>query len=158
MLLLTETIKGANSFLLELVPVRKKVNISILDSFPLNDYRINPKYWNTLFTYHTFPKIWNSPFYYLFIVWNIAVCIENSVDPDQTPRSAASDLGLYCLQRYICPNMVIMVDIPFKPKSSSLPASMHGLTITLAYGFSLIRYSGTRSAIKVAPYDRWLCP
>ena len=22
----------------------------------------------------------------------------NSVDPDQTPRSAASDLGLYCLQ------------------------------------------------------------
>ena len=25
------------------------------------------------------------------------VCNANSVDPDQTPRSAASDLGLYCL-------------------------------------------------------------
>ena len=28
----------------------------------------------------------------------------NSVDPDQTPRSAASDLDLHCLQRPICPN------------------------------------------------------
>ena len=27
----------------------------------------------------------------------------NSVDPDQTPRSAASDLGLHCLLRLICP-------------------------------------------------------
>ena len=35
---------------------------------------------------------------------NIAVYIANSVDPDQTPHSAASDLGLYCLQRPICPN------------------------------------------------------
>ena len=28
----------------------------------------------------------------------------NSVDPDQTPRAAASDLGLHCLQRSICSN------------------------------------------------------
>ena len=28
----------------------------------------------------------------------------NSVDPDQTPQSAASDLGLHCLQRPICSN------------------------------------------------------
>ena len=28
----------------------------------------------------------------------------NSVDPDQTPRSAASDLGVHCLQMPICPN------------------------------------------------------
>ena len=28
----------------------------------------------------------------------------NSIDPDQTPRSAASDLGLHCLQKPICPN------------------------------------------------------
>ena len=28
----------------------------------------------------------------------------NSVDPDQMPHSAASDLGLHCLQRPICPN------------------------------------------------------
>ena len=27
----------------------------------------------------------------------------NSVDPDQTPRSAASDLGLHCLPRSVCP-------------------------------------------------------
>ena len=28
----------------------------------------------------------------------------NSVDPDQTTRSAASDLGLHCLHRPACPN------------------------------------------------------
>ena len=27
----------------------------------------------------------------------------NSVDPDQTPRSAASDLGLHCLLNPPCP-------------------------------------------------------
>ena len=30
--------------------------------------------------------------------------LANSVDPDQTPSSAASDLGLHKLQRPICPN------------------------------------------------------
>ena len=28
----------------------------------------------------------------------------NSVDPDETPCSAASHLGLYCLLRPVCPN------------------------------------------------------
>ena len=28
----------------------------------------------------------------------------NSVDPDQMPHSAASDLGLYCLLWPVCPN------------------------------------------------------
>ena len=37
-------------------------------------------------------------------VKNIAVCMTNRVDPDQMPHSAASDLGLHCLQRPICPN------------------------------------------------------
>ena len=30
--------------------------------------------------------------------------VAHSVDPDQTPHSAASDLGLHCLLRLICPN------------------------------------------------------
>ena len=30
-----------------------------------------------------------------------------SVDPDQTPRSAASDLGLHCLFRHVCPNTLV---------------------------------------------------
>ena len=37
-------------------------------------------------------------------VQNIAVCFANSVDPDQMPHSAASDLGPHCLQRSIGPN------------------------------------------------------
>ena len=28
----------------------------------------------------------------------------NSVDPNETPRSAAPHLGLYCLLRHVCPN------------------------------------------------------
>ena len=35
----------------------------------------------------------------------IAGWVANSVDPDETPRSAASHLGLYCLLRPICPNI-----------------------------------------------------
>ena len=30
--------------------------------------------------------------------------VANSVDPDQPPRSAVSDLGLHCLFRPFCPN------------------------------------------------------
>ena len=37
-------------------------------------------------------------------VYKVAVCIANSVDSDQTTRSVASDSGLHCLQRPICPN------------------------------------------------------
>ena len=32
-------------------------------------------------------------------VYSIALCMANSLNLDQTPRSAASDLGLHCLQR-----------------------------------------------------------
>ena len=34
---------------------------------------------------YTCPKIWNSPFYYLLMCLNIAVCMANSLDPDQMP-------------------------------------------------------------------------
>ena len=34
----------------------------------------------------------------------LALCMANSVDPDQTPHSVASDLGLHCLHWPICPN------------------------------------------------------
>ena len=35
----------------------------------------------------------------------IAGWVANSVDPDETPRSAASHLGLNCLLRPVCPNI-----------------------------------------------------
>ena len=38
-------------------------------------------------------------------VGDIAVCKASNVDPDRTPPSAASDLGLHCLQMFICPNL-----------------------------------------------------
>ena len=33
-----------------------------------------------------------------------AIWVTNSVDPDQTPRSAASDQGLHCLLQPVYPN------------------------------------------------------
>ena len=36
--------------------------------------------------------------------WKVA----NSVDPDQTPHIVASDLGLHCLLRPICPNIILV--------------------------------------------------
>ena len=33
--------------------------------------------------------------------------VANGVDPDQTPRSAASDLSLHCLLRHVCPNSLV---------------------------------------------------
>ena len=35
---------------------------------------------------------------------NIAGRVANSVDHDETPRSAASHMGLHCLLRPVCPN------------------------------------------------------
>ena len=35
----------------------------------------------------------------------------NCVDPDQMPNSAASDLGLHCLQRPICPSVILSLPL-----------------------------------------------
>ena len=62
---------------------------------------IYPQYSNTFSSYRNCPKIRTGPFYnmYELICLNIARWFANSVDPDQTPRSAASDQGLHCLLR-----------------------------------------------------------
>ena len=41
----------------------------------------------------------------------IPVLNANCVDPDQTPRSVASDLGLHCLLRLVRPNTYCKYDI-----------------------------------------------
>ena len=43
-------------------------------------------------------------FLLLMNVFKFAVWVANSEDPDQTPRSAASDLGLHCLLRPVFPS------------------------------------------------------
>ena len=42
--------------------------------------------------------------FYLWIFLKTTELVANRVYPDQTPRSAASDLDLHCLHRLICPN------------------------------------------------------
>ena len=68
------------------------------------EYRIYPKYSDTLTPYHICSKIWTSTIHYPMLCLKIAGWVANSVDPDETPRSAASHLGLYCLLRPVCPN------------------------------------------------------
>ena len=36
---------------------------------------------------------------FLFLVFDRNFCVEHSVEPDQTPHFAVSDLGLQCLSR-----------------------------------------------------------
>ena len=38
-------------------------------------------------------------------------CYSNNIDPDQKPRSAASDLGLHCFLRAYFPNAVRILRI-----------------------------------------------
>ena len=63
----------------------------------------------------------------------------NSVDPDQTPRSAASDLGLNCLLRSVCPNTLskygnffsnrtpsVIINLPSKSAVRQTDCARHG--------------------------------
>ena len=67
-------------------------------------YRFYPKYSDTSTPYHICSKIWTSTIHYPMLCLKTAGWVANSVDPDETPRSAASHLGLYCLLRPVCPN------------------------------------------------------
>ena len=68
-------------------------------------YRIYSKYWDTLGPHHISSKERASPFSYLAICLKSAGREVNSEDSDQTPQSVASDLGLHCLHRSVCPNI-----------------------------------------------------
>ena len=67
-------------------------------------YRIYPKYSDTSAPYHICSNIWTSIIHYPMLCLKIAGWVANSVDPDETPHSAASHLGLNCLLRPVCPN------------------------------------------------------
>ena len=68
-------------------------------------YCIYPKYSDTTTPYHICSKIWTSTIHYPMLCLKTAGWVANSVDPDETPRSVASHLGLNCLRRPVCPNI-----------------------------------------------------
>ena len=49
--------------------------------------------------------LFNKPILLPVNVCRIAWLVASSVNPDQTPHSAASNLGLHCLLRAVCLNM-----------------------------------------------------
>ena len=55
-------------------------------------YHTSPKYFDTLTSYYTYSKIRTCQFHHLFLHLQTAGGVTNSVDRDQTPHSAASDL------------------------------------------------------------------
>ena len=57
----------------------------------------------------------------------------NSVDPDQMPHSMAFDLGLYCLQRPICPTTKGYYGILFAQEIFSLTISVKWANTTGKY-------------------------
>ena len=70
----------------------------------LQGYRIYPKYSDTSTPYYSCPKIQTRTIYCPML------CLKNywmsgkQCGPNETPRSAASHLGLHCLLRLVCPN------------------------------------------------------
>ena len=65
------------------------------------EYHIFHRISNTLAPYITCLKHRIGAFFYLLICLKAARRMANSGDPDQTPHSAASDLGLQCLLRSV---------------------------------------------------------
>ena len=53
---------------------------------------------------YSHPLLFNKSILLPLNVCRIAEWMANSVDPDKTPRSAASDLSLHCLFMTVCPN------------------------------------------------------
>ena len=81
---------------------------------------IYPKYWDTFSPYHNAEQV---HFTNCWCVQNTAGWVANIVDPDQTPQSAASDLGLHRLLGRVCPNTLNTVPLfchsgRVKPKSA----------------------------------------
>ena len=66
-------------------------------------YTIYPKYWDTLFPYHTGPKILISPFYYPFRCLNC-----HKIGKQCRSSSDTSDLGLQLL-RLVWPNIRVKI-------------------------------------------------
>ena len=69
-------------------------------------YRKNPKNWDTLNNYHNCPTNGTVGFCSAVLWSKDEDRISNRVDPDQTAPEEQSDLGLHCLLRPICPNVL----------------------------------------------------
>ena len=90
-----------NSLIVVSISFHKKLGLHLAHN---KCYRIYPKYSDTSTPYHIRSKIWTSTIHYPMLCLKIAGWVANSVDPDETPRSATSHLGLNCLLRPVCLN------------------------------------------------------
>ena len=92
--------------------------------------------------------IWISQFYDLLICVKATETMANSVNPDQTPRSAPSDLGLHCLLRFVYywGNTVF----PFVLSSS---ICLHRLPAICDIAWPLSRVSADKTDLSLWPTD-----
>ena len=64
--------------------------------------------------------------------------VANSLDPDQTPRCAASDQGLNCLLRLVCPNTMYLVQLLYTTDTFS-PLPMLRFYLLFSYKIVISR-------------------
>ena len=77
-------------------------------------------------------NIWTSTSHYPMLCLKIAGWVANSVDPDETPHSAASHLGLNCLLRPVCLNTYGKYgNVLFFPNSSKSLDTPHSTLVLL---------------------------
>ena len=83
---------------------RMEKNVRSVSSPLKTVYCIYPKYSDTSAPYHTCSEIWTSTIYYPMLCLKITGWMADSVDSDEMPHSAVSDLGIHCLLRPVCLN------------------------------------------------------
>ena len=119
-------------------------------------YSIYLKYLDTSTLDHSCSKIWTSTIYYSMLCLKIAGWIASSVDPDETPHSAASHLGLHSLLRPVYPNTHSKYSILLLPHEVSF--LIYCLIIKQTSPFFSLgpnkRYTGRHGIFSPAPGTR----
>ena len=96
-------VSGADSEGVREVPLTKNVIfVEILGKF--DKFRIPYFTLDSHTPYSFLILLFNKSILLSISVCKIAIRVANTVDPDQTSRSVASDLGLHCLLRPVFPN------------------------------------------------------
>ena len=111
---------------------------------------INPKYKDTN-PFYTCPKFLKDSTGVPITVYTIG-CVVNSVDPDQTLHSSASDLGQHCLLRPVCSKRYSLIIGTF---TLQFYESQYGIKYFISYIFQVLlhcRQSHQRKLVIISYY------
>ena len=117
-------------------------------------YCIYPKYLDTSTPYHSCPKIWTRTIYHLML------CLKNywmsgkRVDPDETPRSAASHLRRLIWVYTVCSGLSVGIHmVIWYPEKCMHPSSFQGFC-NISLSTRRVKTKKTRAQLSAAIYTR----